>query len=384
MKVLFINKKGEHRGGPYTWQKGLFRELGKMKGVSAGEINADAWSLAGGMVFSALGKVRKADVVHVYVANMGILFLEAVARLFGKKVVYTCHGDFFGEWKSKKWPWGYSLFARYLALAKLATHWTFPSSYLMKRISKRMKTPNAEVIFNGVDFSPGMGKGARGLAKKGERLAVMVTSFKYWEKCEPIPVLAREFAEFSKTRAARLVILGEGMYRKKIEDECRGTGAVFTGFAENPHSYIKASDFVIHITGLDNMPLNIIEAMMLKKPVMGSRTGGIPEMSKKLVLVDNTRESIREGLKVLWKKKGTNYPEARELTSRAMAERFACFYAAILPKKKQKNAKNQGRTVVKENPALPRRKGTRTLTLSRPESIFPKRFSSRSPSFPRA
>jgi glycosyltransferase involved in cell wall biosynthesis len=84
-----------------------------------------------------------------------------------------------------------------------------------------------------------------------------------------------------------LAFLGEPgpVYRKEIEGIVSGAGpraldhVRFAYFEPQDFRYLAAADIVVHPSvGPDSFPNAVREAMILGKPVIGSRVGGIPEM----------------------------------------------------------------------------------------------------------
>lgn len=81
---------------------------------------------------------------------------------------------------------------------------------------------------------------------------------------------------------ATLVLVGTG----KLRDELEATRArspvpeavVITGFVEDLSAPMAASDVHCHITFQDACPIGVLEAMHWGKPIVASRTGGIPEI----------------------------------------------------------------------------------------------------------
>jgi glycosyltransferase involved in cell wall biosynthesis len=55
---------------------------------------------------------------------------------------------------------------------------------------------------------------------------------------------------------------------------------IFTGFLKNPQIPLSISDIYTHISLQEGQSIAILEAMALGKPVIASKTGGIPEVIK--------------------------------------------------------------------------------------------------------
>lgn len=86
--------------------------------------------------------------------------------------------------------------------------------------------------------------------------------------------LLRAFAELLKSRPAKLVILGEGPQRHRLQDLARRLGVAqavdFPGFRSNPFPFMaKASAFVLS-SDHEALPLALIEALACGTPVVST------------------------------------------------------------------------------------------------------------------
>ena len=79
-----------------------------------------------------------------------------------------------------------------------------------------------------------------------------------------------------------------------INPGCRGEETIvsFLGYRNDIPSLISSSEFVVHCTFLDNLPMIIIETISLKKALICSKVGGIPEMVCEKSLFLNSRYSF--------------------------------------------------------------------------------------------
>ena len=55
-----------------------------------------------------------------------------------------------------------------------------------------------------------------------------------------------------------------------------GDHVTFVGDRDDPYSFIRASDLLIHPTRAEGLPLILLEAMILRTPVLATDVGGIP------------------------------------------------------------------------------------------------------------
>jgi glycosyltransferase involved in cell wall biosynthesis len=82
--------------------------------------------------------------------------------------------------------------------------------------------------------------------------------------------------------SARLLIVGDGSERQRLEQQTRDAGighaVVFAGFRDDVFDLLKASDVFVLPTLLDALPTVVIEAMFASLPIIASRVGGLPDM----------------------------------------------------------------------------------------------------------
>ena len=97
--------------------------------------------------------------------------------------------------------------------------------------------------------------------------------------------------------------VGDGVERIKLEkliDQYQlCDNIVITGYVDNPYPYIKLCDIYIQTSYEEAQPLAVLEAMVLGKAVVSTKTVGgkyILENGKKGVLTDMNSESMAEGI----------------------------------------------------------------------------------------
>lgn len=82
--------------------------------------------------------------------------------------------------------------------------------------------------------------------------------------------------------AVQLVLVGGGDMRAQVEQIARRVGVAdntyFTGYLDDISVALELADVYCQITLQDACPLSLLEAMSFGKPVVASRTGGIPEV----------------------------------------------------------------------------------------------------------
>ena len=80
----------------------------------------------------------------------------------------------------------------------------------------------------------------------------------------------------------KLVICGDGPFKGILLELAEKLGlsskVIFTGFRTDALSLLQAADMFVLPSLSEGLPLSILEAMALGKPVVATRVGGIPEV----------------------------------------------------------------------------------------------------------
>lgn len=119
-----------------------------------------------------------------------------------------------------------------------------------------------------------------------------------------------------------LVIAGDGPLRSSLEQRAEsrgiGHGFRFLGSVSSTRGLLELCDVYAHCSFQDSMPLAVLEAMFLGRPIVATRTGGIPEAlanGECGILVDGAPEEIAAAIDRLI----ADPALASELGSRAQA-----------------------------------------------------------------
>lgn len=101
-----------------------------------------------------------------------------------------------------------------------------------------------------------------------------------------------------------IYIVGDGEERASLEEQIKKLKVENTfhllGTKTNPYPYIKNADYFIMPSESEGWPLVIADALILKKPILATNVGGIPEMithGKTGYLVNYDEQSIYDGIK---------------------------------------------------------------------------------------
>lgn len=100
-------------------------------------------------------------------------------------------------------------------------------------------------------------------------------------------MLIRAFALLRKRRRCRLLILGEGRQRKKLEtlsrQLCVENDVQLPGFCSNPYPFMKRADLFVLTSNCEGSPVVLIEALAIGTPVISTDCPSGP------------RETLQEG-----------------------------------------------------------------------------------------
>lgn len=94
--------------------------------------------------------------------------------------------------------------------------------------------------------------------------------------------LIRAFAILRRTHTGRLVLLGEGPERGKLESECRVAGVaddvLMPGFATNPFTWMRRASVLVSASVTEGFPNASLQALSLGVAVVSTNVGGSSEL----------------------------------------------------------------------------------------------------------
>lgn len=118
------------------------------------------------------------------------------------------------------------------------------------------------------------------IAPNGEKILSHISNFRPVKRVEDI---VRVFAEVRKVIPSKLVLVGDGPERNRVEMLCRELGTcedvVMLGKLKNPTEVLSISDLFLLTSEIESFGLAALEAMAARVPVISSNTGGIPEVN---------------------------------------------------------------------------------------------------------
>jgi len=243
----------------------------------SGRPGARLWSLARFM--------RGFDLVLTY--NWGALDAVMARRLFGGPPLVH-HEDGFNQDEAGQLKSGRNLYRR-LALGA-AHRLVVPSEQLEKVAARAWRQPVDRIqrIPNGVPIERfsrrPAGDSIPGLTRReGEIVIGTVAGLR---PVKNLPRLVRAFAAM-RSKAARLVIVGQGPESERIVAEARALGVadrlILPGFIPDPARYIGLFDIFALSSNSEQFPISLVEAMAAGLPAVCTGVGDI----KAIVSADN-------------------------------------------------------------------------------------------------
>ena len=261
------------------------------------------------------------DVIHVHAHGSLLLGPVIYKILLNKevKIIFTFHTQphttFFLTGKSARERGAIrQIFFNYLLRHCDTT--TYVSKSLMESLRKTgVKIVNPVVISNGVVAKTVNSEDIINFKLKHNLenlypILCMVANLAWDWKVKGIMILIQSFKEIlTYYPKARLLIVGDGQYRKILEDYTEKEGlrnqVIFTGNMDNPFIALFVCDVYCHISLNEALPIAPLEAMVSGKPVIASNDGGLPEIitdGLNGILVDSNPNSVAEAILTLVEK----------------------------------------------------------------------------------
>ena len=141
-----------------------------------------------------------------------------------------------------------------------------------------------EVIPNFID--PGRyeqaaatGEGARRWASEDEAVLVHISNFRTVKR---VPDVVEVFHRLAGERRVRLLLVGDGPERHKVEARCRELGVcdrtIFLGNLPRVEEVLVGADLFLLPSETESFGLAALEALACRVPVIATRVGGLPEV----------------------------------------------------------------------------------------------------------
>ncbi len=143
------------------------------------------------------------------------------------------------------------------------------------------------------------------ICPNGEKLIVHTSNFR---KVKRVDDVVKIFQNLRKVMSVKLLLVGDGPERTKLESMCRECGDCddirFLGKLDAVEEVLSVADLFIMPSEKESFGLAALEAMACEVPVISSNTGGLPELnvhgfSGYMSDVGNVEEMTKYALEIL-------------------------------------------------------------------------------------
>ena len=194
--------------------------------------------------------------------------------------------------------------------------------YLDEITKKKLQNKNTFVMYQGID--PSKWYNTNGIKLEHPCVGLLQGAV-IWDKTKELLILENVL---EKLPNVKFYWVGDGPFRKEIMAKLeKYKNFEWLGALEYPNKvreYLSEIDMYALISGLDMSPLTLLEAQLMKKPVIATNVGGIPEQ-------------MRDGETGFLVEKGNSEEWIKKLS------------ILIEDKQKRENIGNKGRKFVEEN-----------------------------------
>jgi L-malate glycosyltransferase len=239
------------------------------------------WRCAHGL--ARLLRREQVDVIHAH--QYTPFFYGSFARLLYRRpaVIFTEHGRHFPDYPRRK-----RMLANRLLLRQEDRVIGVGEAVRQALINNEgIPAGRVEMIYNGIDLAP-FGKSAPDRADARPEMGIgpndlVIVQVARLDYLKDHATAIRTLARVVRHRPdARLVLVGEGPERDKIEDQARRSGLEpnlrLLGLRKDIARILTAADLFLLTSISEGIPLTLIEAMAAGLPVVATRVGGVGEV----------------------------------------------------------------------------------------------------------
>ncbi|HEX9655858.1 MAG TPA: glycosyltransferase family 4 protein, partial [Bacteroidota bacterium] len=249
-------------------------EIAALKGVDVIVIQTTS-RLMRLLEFSAIARRVKPHITHNHACWYGLL----VGLLVGSRRVETLHNIYHWlNWHERLRYGLYCLLAnRIIAVSQAVMDFGvgfFPF----------MKKEKFSVIYNGVDPDAMNTATDTGALRERHRLPVGVTVVGFMGRLteqKGLSYLLQADASLMSNEKVVFLIVGDGELRAALEEEAlklKLTNVIFAGFQRDVAGYLAMFDIFVLPSLWEGLPVALVEAMAVGKPVVATAVSGTPEV----------------------------------------------------------------------------------------------------------
>jgi len=223
-----------------------------------------------------LGYRKKIKVIHFIVNSPFNVPYIILSKIFRKKIIVTYHGNSQYLWEEKNIPF----FIAFWITDKICRYCSDIITSPTQKLLDQLKITNERVVIpNLCNTVQSESKLKNDKTKRSKNIVlVTVSNFEIKKKCEALKFLFNAMYKLDNTVSnIELLVFGAGIYLDEFKKKYGRKNIIFMGFRTDFINFLESSDLYLHITGLDNQPYSIIDAMMLKKVIICNKFDGIQE-----------------------------------------------------------------------------------------------------------
>jgi len=181
-------------------------------------------------------------------------------------------------------------------------------NYLKKRTNEEYPNKNSEILYQGIN--PKNWYYEKGIELKHPCIG-LVQSANIWGKTKEMLLLTEIMNQFPQIT---FYWVGDGPYRNevlpKLEEFENFKWLGSLDYPKKIRQFLSEIDVYALITGIDMSPLTLLEAQLMKKPVIATNVGGIPELmddGKTGFLIEkNNSVDLKKKIMLILQKSETN------------------------------------------------------------------------------
>ncbi len=261
-------------------------EEARIRSVHISALGRDIKMKSDSAAFDALVKFIqeiRPDVIHLNSSKAGVLGAFAARKARVPQIIFTAHGWAFNEDRPL---WQRVVFAFIHGVSVLASTKTICVSEATRRDMRWLpfSKKKFETIHNGIACVELVERTeARRRLFPEHTNGFWIGMISELHPTKRIEDAIEAMALMSKTHPdARLVVLGEGEQRTKLEklisEKSLENKVFLAGFVQDAPSYVKAFDVFLHTSRSEALAYVILEAGCASLPVVATHVGGVPEI----------------------------------------------------------------------------------------------------------
>jgi glycosyltransferase involved in cell wall biosynthesis len=258
-------------------------------------------------------KTERIDLIHSHGKGAGLY--GRISGLFTNvKVIHTFHGIHYHESYSALYNKIYLLYEKIMAIiTSYFINVSKSENELAKKLKIYSKNSKSKIIYNAINSKSIEENTYLSISDlvsedipKSAFIIGTIANFYYAKGHEFLIEAASKLVE--KIPDIRFILIGDGplfqdqkdlAIRLNVEKEI-----LFLGSKENVFDYLRIMDVFVLCSRWEGMPISMIEAMVLGKPVVGTKVTGIIEMVKDnyngLLISPESAEEIADAIYYLY------------------------------------------------------------------------------------